>query len=88
MKSDLPPIDPKKQTAEDKKRILEACLGLKKRFGKRKWFDFVGQGSADGEFTLLIGSKTEVTPRRSWLCTEYKGLPVTICGPWPKKKAN
>ncbi len=81
-KSNLPPILPSKQTDYQKALILEACKGLRKMFGKRKWFSFVGQGSVEGEFVMLVGSKTKVSPRRADLCTAYMGLPVVICGPW------
>ncbi len=69
-------------TEERKAKILAACAGLKKMFGKRKWFDFVGTGDADGEFTLLVGSKTKPSARRVNQCVEYMGFPVVICGPW------
>ncbi len=68
----------KKQILASDGEILLACRGLRKLYGKRKWFSELRVGIVDGKRTIFMTSKTTPSPRRANQCAEYKGIPVLI----------
>ncbi len=67
-----------KMTPELHEKILKACRGLRKKFGKRKWFREIRVGVADDKRTIFVTSDTIPSPRRAGQCIEYNGIPVII----------
>lgn len=83
MMTKLPPVRPADQSEADQKLILAALKGLKKKFEKRKWFAWAGQGQdGEGKFTLLVACYDKPSTQRINSCYEYMGMPVIIAGPF------